>query len=393
MVKRYFGLDLGEKYLKLCIAEEDHLGNLRPVALPYKKIESFKNGEIVDIDNFQTEVLQFLKDIGEQLGERIKELSLSFSAPYFNAVNVFGRAIVQGTTITADDIEKAKKIAKMSVSSSNLAVIFEEPIYYLIDNLQSKIKDPIGMEARTIEVSLFIIQALLSTLNKIQNTFEKAKIKINNILPNPLPAAICVLDKKFKTGGCIIIDFGFYLTSVAVYKDNSLVAFKVFTFGLYDLLQELAIMSEADLAEVERFIEDFLKADAESKLKLKIKLGKKHFNYQSFMKILIKYLIQITKNYGFAEWIKKIKENYKLPGGAYILSSASLLEDIQKTFRHLINMPVKLLSTTNKELSLEDHHFLNSWGLCLYQFRESTIARKSIGNFLKDLLRHIFRNQ
>jgi len=371
MSQKFFALDLGHRYLKFCIAEENNFGVLTPLSLIDRKINSFKNGEIIDADLFAEEVIKFLSEVSQQIGQKVSEITLSFSAPYLTAYQAHGRAIVQGKNIRKEDLDRARKLAKMTVSVAQQSTLWEEPLYYLLDNSTNKIRDPIGMEARTVEVYLLTIQASISNISKIEQSFRKNKININHIIPNPIPASFAVLEKKDKENGVVLIDFGYHLTNVAVFKDGSLIDYKVFQFGWYDLVQELAILHESDLEETEQILENFLHtSDPEVLQKTKIKLGKKSINIQALSKIFEKTLNQLAKNCGLPDWFKKLKENYKLPGGAFILGSASHLPELQKIFRNLTSMPIKLAIEKNHSLGEKEHTFLNAWGLTLWQYRE-----------------------
>ena len=389
MSQRYLGLDLGHRYLKLCVAEENNFGVLTPLSLVDRKIYSFKNGEIIDTELFQEEVVNFLLEISKQIGQKISNIALSFSAPYFTSYQAHGRAIVQGKSVHQDDLERAIRLAKMSMFAPQNYTLWEEPLYYLLDSATNKIRDPLGMEARTIEVHLLIIQAMQSTIYKIEQIFKKNKINLSQIVPNPIPASFAVLDKKDKENGVVLIDFGSSLISVTAFKDGSLIEFKTFPFGYQDLVQELAIMNEADLEETEKALESLLNESEEMVPKFKLKVGKKTITYQNLIKIFEKNLVQWSKNNGLIDWFRRLKENHKLPGGAFIFGSAAHLPEVQKIFKNIINMPIKFAKSKSDVLGERGHYFLNAWGLNLLQHKESSPGEISFWQKLKTLYQNL----
>lgn len=392
MSKRYFSIDLGHRYLKFCIAEENNFGVLTPLSLIDRKIDSFKNGEIIDSELFQNEIIEFINEVSNQIGEKVTEVYLSFSAPYFTSVQAHGRAIVQGKNIRLEDLNRAKKLAKMTVSISQEGVVWEEPLYYLLDNSGTKIRDPIGMEARTIEVYLLAVQAVVSTINKIEQSFQKHKVKILQIMPNPLPASFAILEKKDKENGVVLVDFGSSLTSISVFKNGSLVDYHTFSFGWHDLVQEIAILQEADLEETEKILENLFNEEETVRQKTKIKLGKKSITYNNLIRFLEKHLSQLVNNKGFVDWFQKLKENYKLPVGVYLFGSVSHLPEIQKIFKDLIKMPVRLTTDRNNSLGEKEHIFLNAWGANILQHRE-IVSVSNIWQKLKTLWQDFFINR
>ncbi|MER3581552.1 MAG: hypothetical protein C4347_01755, partial [Patescibacteria group bacterium] len=80
MSEKFLGLDLGSKNLKLCVAEINETGELNLLTTIKKEINSFRNGEIIDDEEFNKEVIGFLKDLIFQLGIKNYKIVLSFSS-------------------------------------------------------------------------------------------------------------------------------------------------------------------------------------------------------------------------------------------------------------------------------------------------------------------------
>lgn len=59
MIEKVLGIDLGNKTLKLCLGEIESTGESKILTTLSREISSFKNGEIINEEEFLNEVVFF----------------------------------------------------------------------------------------------------------------------------------------------------------------------------------------------------------------------------------------------------------------------------------------------------------------------------------------------
>lgn len=381
------GLDLGDKTLKICIGEEDEQGRVNILTKLSKPIDSFKNGEIIDPDTFIEEVILPLKDIYFQIGEEPDVLVLCFSATNFLFQKAKAKISIPGRYITDEDIRRSLSLAKASLASTSYETLFEEPSAYYLDNLNLKIRDPLGMEARSLEVDLSVIQGIKSNLNKIREIFDKNNLKISLILANPIAASFVLIPKKDKEQGVILVDFGYKIFNISIFQEGKLVFYQNFDFGLGDILEDIALDFHLEVKEIENIFEE-IKNFSEDKKKLKIKINKQKISYQNFLKIIEKKIYFYWKKNNFPDFFKKIRENYKLSSGVYLIGGGSYLFEITNLFKKYSGYPTKITSDIYHTLNLEEREFLNSFGAIFYY--QKNYKQTSLWETIKEFFKSFF---
>lgn len=388
MKEKVFAVDIGSKLLKIVVSEEDESGKIIVLTKINKNLESFNNGEIIDPENFVEEVVNTLKEIAYQFNTSLNNFLVSFSAPYFVFQRIKGKISVNDRYVTQNDIDKCLLIAKASLASGNYEILYEEPVAYFLDGSNTKVRDPLGMEARTLEGDFFVIQALKSPILKIKDFFNKSDFKINLFLPNSLPAAFVVLPKREKELGVILVDFGYKVFNVSIFQEGKLNFYQNFNFGVSDIFEDLAIDFGLDVDEIFKYLEEIKNID-EKKQKTKIKIGRQKISYSNFVKIIDKKFYFYWKKQGINEIFKKIKENYRLPGGVYLIGGGSYIPEIGNIFKKYSGYLTKIESDIFGNLNKEERIYLNALGL-IYLSQKLNI-HKNFWYKIIDFFKNIFK--
>jgi cell division protein FtsA len=388
MKQKIFSLDLGNKALKICVGEEDEQGKITLLTKLTKNIESFNDGEIIDPEVFEEEVINTLKDVAYQIGEEPKNLILSFISSHFQFQKAKGRVSLSERYVTDEDIRKCHLLAKASLTSTSYEILYEEPIAYFLDNLNIKVRDPLGMEARNLEVDFLVIQGLKSVVSRLRDFFNKNGLKISLILPNPLPASFILIPKKEKEQGVILVDFGYRIFNISIFQEGKLIYYQNLKFGLGDILEDLALDFSLSFDEVFSIFDEIKNYDEKQK-KLKIKIGKQKMTYHNFLKLLDKKFSFYWKKNGLNDLFKKIKENYRLPSGVYLIGAGSYLPEVHFSFKKYSGYPTKIETDLYKNLNQEERIFLNAVGSIFY-FQRLFRPKNFLDN-LRELFFGLFR--
>lgn len=389
MEQKIFSIDLGSKLLKICVGEENKQGNINILTKLSKNIDSFKNGEIIDYELFPEEVIEPLIEIGNQIGEIPQNVIVSFSSSLFIPQRARGKVSVNEKYITEEELKRVHLMAKASITSSSYEILFEEPTSYFIDNTTLKIREPLGVEAKNIEVDFFVIQYLRSTINKLKEVFNENGIKISSILPNPVPASYILFQKKEKENGVMLIDFGYRVLTVLIFQESRIAYYKSLGFGVGDIIEDLSMDLGLESTKINSLLEELNGFTDEEKKKFKVKLGKDKLNYRNLTKLIEKKIINYWKKNNINDIFHKIKENYKIPYGIYLIGGGCYLPEIKEIFKKQINHQIKIETDFLKILSPKEILFINSAGLIYsyYRFIQRRSIWNSLKNFFLDLLK------
>lgn len=388
MRQKIFGLDLGNKNLKICVGEENEQGNIAILTKLIKNIESFNDGEIIDQEAFQEEVINTLKDVVYQIGDDPNNLVVSFNSSYFSFQKSKGKVSVSDRYIDYEDIHKCHLLAKASLASTSYEILFEEPFAYFLDNLNVKVRDPLGMEARSLEVEFFVVQSLKSIMVRLKDFFNKNNLKVSLFLPNPLPASQVVMSKKEKEQGVILVDFGYKIFNISIFYEGKLISYQNIKFGLGDILEDLALDFGLNFDELISIFDESKNYD-DQKSKLKIKIGRQKVTYNNFFKLVEKKFAFYWKRQNLGDMFKKIKELFRLPSGIYLIGAGSYLPEITNMFKKYSGYPTKIGNDIYKNLTEEERIFSNAVGSIFYY--QKLYQSKNFFEKIKDVFWGFFR--
>ncbi len=387
MTEKVLGIDLGSKILKLCLGEVEATGEPKLLTTLSKEISSFKNGEIINEEEFLNEVIFFINNFLQSLPHKDISIVVSFSSSTFNFQKVRPKSLVESKTIEESDIRKCKHLGRTSLISSSQEIIYEEISKFYLDGSQTPIRNPLGLEARYLEIDMSVIQIFSGFFIKLKKVFEENKIKVNFFLPNPLGASLVILDSKSKESGSLILDFGFNTLSSAYFYQGSLTSFNVFSFGLENLLNDFLSESSLTFEDLENFFNEFRQNPNK---KTFIKLGKNKISFQSFQKILEKKLSNLFKKNNFFDYFSKLKSQFPLLGGVYVIGGALIFPHLNEVLRKILKINVKEGKDLRGELKEEDFIFLNSWGNIFYFLKSP--EEKSFFEEIFDGIKRFFSN-
>jgi len=233
-----------------------------------------------------------------------------------------------------------------------------------------------------------VIQGLKSVIARLRDFFNKNGLKISLILPNPLPASFILIPKKEKEQGVILVDFGYRIFNISIFQEGKLIYYQNLKFGLGDILEDLALDFSLSFDEVLSVFDEIKNYDEKQK-KLKIKIGKQKMTYHNFLKLLDKKFSFYWKKNNLNDLFKKIKENYRLPLGVYLIGAGSYLPEIHLSFKKYSGYPTKIEVDIYKNLNQEERIFLNAVGSIFY-FQRLFRPKNFLDN-LKELFFGLFR--
>lgn len=141
-------------------------------------------------------------------------------------------------------------IADASVHA-NYEVLKLVPIQWVLDE-QTKVKDPIDMEGRKLELIADVFMIPKTFFNNLMDAFDKLDVYVAEIVPNMLGASEIALDFDVKDLGVLLVDIGANQTSYVVYEDGIPLFYGMIPLGGEDVTKDVSIGLQVDIKDAER---------------------------------------------------------------------------------------------------------------------------------------------
>lgn len=244
-------LDLGNRYIKWAVYGQEE-GKHVVLAKEMVKTKWMRKWKILDLDDFTLSINSVLDSFVKKLWEHFfEEICLWVSHPEMNIKRISEQKRILNPNITQEDLDHLLNVINDSSWESNYETIKIIPVQWIIDD-QLKVKDPIWMEWRKIELIADVFMVPKNFYNSVTEVFEKLQIDIWDVVPNILWASEVALDFDSKDLGTLLIDIWNNQTSYAVYEEWYPLLYGILPFGWEEVTKDISIGLQIDINEAEK---------------------------------------------------------------------------------------------------------------------------------------------
>ncbi len=158
------------------------------------KTKGMRKGKILDVEDFAVCINQILESFTRKLGDDVVEkVFIGVSHPECTIRRISEHKRILNKMVMHDDIAHLSDVVADTMVKPNYEALKIIPVQWIIDE-QTKVKDPVGMEARKLEL---IADVFMIPKNFYANLFEaceKLDLQVADIVPNILGSAEACLD-------------------------------------------------------------------------------------------------------------------------------------------------------------------------------------------------------
>ncbi len=251
--KSFCGLDIGAQSIKASLlkAGEQH----KPQLLGVYEIRTcgFKEDSITDLGEFSDCVHQAVSGLSKKTGVKIKDVRLGINGELIN--QRLAAAVIplleRGTKIIGQkDVKKVQSQAKLLGVNMDEVILHEIPQYYKVDDVNLAL-NPVGLYGRKLEIHTLIITVHNTILKNIVKGVNQAGYDVNQLLLSTIASADACLTQFQKRQGCVLIDIGFAITNILVFKEEKVKKLMSMNWGGRHITQSISrkLNIPFDLAE------------------------------------------------------------------------------------------------------------------------------------------------
>lgn len=235
-------LDLGTSRTCCMIGEITQSSNIDILGYGIIATKGIKKGIITNIDSAVQTIVKAV-DLAEQMaGVEIDEVVLGVSGGNISLLNNRGVVAVprNDKEITPHDVERVLQAAKIMAIPYDREIIDIIPKEFIVDGC-SGIKDPVGMVGTRLEVSACIIIGLLTIIQNLIRSVQKAGLNISGLVLKPLAIAENLLTEDELEMGVAIVDIGAGTCEVAVFREGCISNYDMIPIGGDYITNDIAI--------------------------------------------------------------------------------------------------------------------------------------------------------
>ena len=288
-------IDLGTYNLKCAIFSFSSDGLPLLVGFSKKKTKGIHNSIIVNINDAIDSVRSCLAEVEKESQITLNKINVLIDPTEIMTTRLTKYKKISGSKIEKDDISFLLKEAKKQIelNDSKLSHIHIFNYKYVVDN--KLFKDlPFNIYADRFSQESVFLSVPKNILKNISEVFHSCDIEIDKFISCSYALGICCFNQDQIDYGCGIVDMGYEKTSLAVFKDSSLVHVSSFPIGSNHITKDISrgcYLSEIESELIKKDISIINNLDEE--LNKNGFLSDRYFSKTKFRKISSKFVRDI----------------------------------------------------------------------------------------------------
>ena len=219
-------LDIGSSKIVALAAELSAVGEIKLLGQGtyfYKdsSIRGIKKGMVVNIEATVKAISKAIEELEIMANCQVNEVFSGISGTHIQCQDSNGMAVVQNKEITDSDLAYAMQAANATRISSDETILHTIVQDFIIDG-QVGVRDPIGMDAKRLEVRVHIITGTNTAIQNIQKCIHRCGLTVPQLILQPLASSYAALTDDEKDVGVCLVDIGAGTTEVAIFENGAL---------------------------------------------------------------------------------------------------------------------------------------------------------------------------
>ena len=202
-------LDIGSAKTCALIGELEDDGTAKFAALGAAESKGWRKGQIVNLDLAVSSIRRAVEEAEAIVGVPVESALIGVAGGHVRGVNSRG-GITVGTRprdIQREDVRRAIEAARGVTLPEDREVLHVLPQEFFLD-AQDNIRDAIGMVGVRLEANVHIVTASGTATQNIVTAVNRAGVRVDDTVLEPLAAAEACLTQDERELGCCLLDIG-----------------------------------------------------------------------------------------------------------------------------------------------------------------------------------------
>ncbi|MFP4023752.1 MAG: cell division protein FtsA [Thiohalospira sp.] len=382
-------IDIGTTKIVAIVGKKKENGKIDILGISKTASKGVKRGVVLNIEEAVNSIQKTVEDVQFTIGKEISEVFVGIAGQHIRSIK--NRGYINRDSyddeITRDDIDAlVNDMYKIPIDVGE-EIIHVLPQNYIVDN-EIGVKNPVGMSGKRVEANFHIVIGQIASARNISKCINKAGLKLNSLILEPLASSEAVLTADEKEAGVALVDIGGGTTDIAVYYDDIIRHTAVIPFGgdvvTRDIKEGCSILQRqaellkiqygsalGDLAKEEEVVSIPGISGREPK---EISFKSLAYIIQSRMEEILDAVIYEIENSGYFD---RLSAGIVLTGGGALLKHLPALVKFKTGMDVRVGYPSEHIANDN-DAKVNDPMFATSVGLILKGYEHIEKNKKNL---------------
>jgi cell division protein FtsA len=214
-------LDIGTSKIVTLVGELDQEDRLTILGIGSQDSVGLKRGMVVNIEATVDSISRTIQEVELMTGCKVKEVYTGIAGSHIKSKDSNGMTVVKDKEVTQFDVERAIEAANATPISADDQILHTLIQEFIVDG-QDGVKEPIGMDARRLEVKVHLVTGAVTAVQNIVKCVHRCGLEVVDLVLQPLASGYAVLSDDEKDVGVCLVDIGGGTTDIAVFAQGAI---------------------------------------------------------------------------------------------------------------------------------------------------------------------------
>lgn len=244
------GLDIGTSKIVAIVAELTTEGALSILGIGSQESSGLKKGVVVNIEATVNAISRAIQEVELMADCKVKEVYTGIAGSHIKSKDSNGMAVVREKEVTQLDIERAIEAANATPISADDQILHTLVQEFIVDG-QDGVKEPIGMDAKRLEVRVHIVTGAVTSVQNIVKCVHRCGLEVVDLVLQPLASGHAVLTDDETDVGVCLVDIGGGTTDIAVFSQGAIRHTAVIAIAGDQITNDIAIALRTSTQDAE----------------------------------------------------------------------------------------------------------------------------------------------
>ena len=244
------GLDIGTSKIVAIVGELDGEGRLVILGLGTQESTGLKRGMVINIESTVNSISKAIAEVEMMAGCKVREVYTGIAGSHIKSKDSSGMAVVREKEVTHYDVERAIEAANATPISADDQILHTLVQEFIVDG-QDGVKEPIGMDARRLDVKVHLVTGAVTAVQNIVKCVHRCGLEVMDLVLQPLASGYAVLTEDEKDVGVCLVDIGGGTTDVAIFAQGAIRHTAVIPIAGDQLTNDIAIALRTSTQDAE----------------------------------------------------------------------------------------------------------------------------------------------
>jgi len=183
-------------------------------------------------------------------GCKFSRVYTGIAGSHIKSKDSIGMTVVSEGEVSEADVKRVMEVASATPISADDQLLHTVMQEFIVDG-QDGVKEPIGMNARRLEVRAHLVTGAVTAVQNIVKCVRRSGLEVIDLMLQPLASGYAVLTEDEKDVGVCLVDIGGGTTDVAVFMQGAIRHTAVIPIAGDQITSDIAILLRTSTQDAE----------------------------------------------------------------------------------------------------------------------------------------------